>query len=179
MVAWRRGRAQAGSRGFTLLELIIVIIIIALLLKVAIDKMLGYMVDAERVAVQGVVGGLRSAMTIEVAYRIMKDQTASLADLIGTNPMRLAAEVPSNYMGEIAGGAGAPGHWHYDSAAHVLVYRVRNAGNFVSEDGGDSARFRIEPVYDDRNGNGVYDREVDTLRGLRLAPLARYRWQKD
>jgi MSHA pilin protein MshA len=171
--------ARARSRGFTLLELIVVIIIIALLLKVAIDKMLGYMVDAERVAVQGVVGGLRSAMTIEVAYRIMKDRSDSLADLVGTNPMKLAAEVPDNYLGELAGGAGAPGYWYFDSDAHVLVYRVRNARYFEASDGGDRARFRVEPVYQDRNGNGAYDRGIDALQGLRLAPLAQYRWRKD
>jgi MSHA pilin protein MshA len=177
MAGLHPSRVRMGSGGFTLLELVVVIIIIALLLKVAIDRMLGYMVDAERVAMEGVVGGLRSALTIEVAYRIMRDRTATLADLVGTNPMRLAAETPNNYLGEIAGGTGAPGHWYYDTVAHDLVYRVRNVKSFESA-AGDVARFRVEPVYDDRNGNGVYDRGVDILQGLRLASLAEYHWRK-
>jgi hypothetical protein len=58
-----------------------------------------------------------------------------------------------------------------------LCYLVESAEYFESRLGPPArARFAIEPVFEDVNGNGRFDRDIDTLRGMRLAPLEPYAW---
>jgi prepilin-type N-terminal cleavage/methylation domain-containing protein len=168
--------------GFSLLELVVVIAIISVLLVVAISKLLALTVDAERVAMETVVGTLRSAIGIKVAENIVKGDTRGLVSLEGTNPMDRLSELPTNYLGELDAMEAASlrdGHWYYDRGTRALVYVVRNTGFF---EGGQRdpprARFAIRLVYTDRNANGRYDRGVDAIEGVRLAVLEPYRWIK-
>jgi hypothetical protein len=57
------------------------------------------------------------------------------------------------------------------------VYLVRNKQFFSSAlNGPVRARFAIQLVYADANGNGVFDRGIDRIEGLRLSALEPYRW---
>lgn len=129
---------------------------------------------------ESVVGTLRSAIGIKVAERIVRQTPGDLASLENGNPMNLLAEVPSNYVGELTGadpGTLAKGSWYFDADSRVLVYVVDNSGYFS---GGladpPRVRFRMQLVYTDKNNNGSYDGGVDSIEGLRLAPLESYRW---
>ncbi len=177
---WRTRRQTATIGGFSLLELIIVIVIISLLLVVAISRLLALQVDAERVAMETVLGTLRSAIGIKVAEHIVRQDIKGLAVLENSNPMDRLAEPPANYLGALDHPdlkALADGHWYFDTRDRVLVYLVRNKSYFS---GGLSdpprARFAVRLVYTDRNGNGRYDREGDTIEGVRLAPVEPYSW---
>lgn len=169
-------------RGFSFLELVVVIVIISVLLVVAISRLLALQVDAERVAMESVAGALRSALGIKVAHHIVKSDMRGLERLAGSNPMAQLAEVPVNYLGELA----APdprklpdGHWYFDTRDGTLVYLVRNKGFF---EGGlaepPRARFAIQLVYEDRNASGRYEPGVDEIQGLRLVPLEPYAWRR-
>jgi len=168
------------GRGFSLLELVIVIVIISLLLTFAIDRLLLLRVEAERVAMQQTLGSLRSGLSIGVAELISRGRPMDAAKSVGSNPMNRLAEKPDNYLGELYGpdpAALEPGSWYFDSRDRVLVYLVRNAEYFSSPLPGPArARFAIRPDFDDRNGNGRYDPAVDELRGLRLAALEPFSW---
>ncbi|HYR34326.1 MAG TPA: type II secretion system protein, partial [Burkholderiales bacterium] len=63
--------AEPGARrrvvGFSLLELVIVIVLISVLLAVAIDRLLAMKAMAERGALEQVVGTIRSGITIRLA----------------------------------------------------------------------------------------------------------------
>jgi general secretion pathway protein G len=175
----RRGGKAAG---FSLLELIIVIVIVSILLVIAISRLLALQVDAERVAMETVGGVLRSAIGIKVAESIVKQDVRSLESLEGSNPMDRLAETPANYLGvldEPDPKTLQDGNWYYDRRDRVLVYLVRNKGFF---DGGVSdpprARFAIRLVYTDRNANGRYDPGTEFIEGVRLAVLEPYRWTK-
>ncbi|MEK7206796.1 MAG: prepilin-type N-terminal cleavage/methylation domain-containing protein [Pseudomonadota bacterium] len=167
-------------RGFSLLELVVVIVIISILLTVAISRLLALQVDAERVAMETVAGTLRSAIGIKVAEHIVRQNIAGLKDLEGSNPMDRLAELPKNYLGELDGpdlSRLEDGNWYFDTRSRVLVYLVRNKGFFTSGlDDLPRAGFVIRLVYADRNSNGVFDPGVDSIEGLRLAAVASYAW---
>jgi len=52
-----------AERGFSLLELLIVIVIISVLLVVAIERLLRLRFEAERVTVQSVIAAMRSGLS--------------------------------------------------------------------------------------------------------------------
>lgn len=177
----KKKKEKAG--GFSLFELLVVIIIISILFVIAIQRLLALQVDAERVVMESVVGSLRSALGIKVAQTYVRQGLTSLAELESSNPMNLLAEVPANYLGEYGGNVDPaslePGNWYFDTADRTLVYLVNNAGYFSGGLANPArARFAVRMVYSDKNENGVYDAGVDLIEGLRLAPLESYRWIK-
>jgi len=177
----RKGGA-ARSGGFSLLELVVVVALIAVLWFVAIDRMLRLRIDAERVAMLQVLGGLRSALGLEVAERVVRRGLASVTELQGANPMELLAERPHNYVGELDGPDPSrvpPGSWYFDRRTRMLVYRVRYPEAFEGgpPEGPPRARFRVEVLWRDRDGDGRLDPRADSVGGVRLAPVEPYRWK--
>lgn len=174
-------RPRRASRGFSLLELVIVIALVSLLLAIAVDRLLLVKARAESMGMEQVVGTLRSAMTIRVAELVARARVAEVATLAGTDPMRLLAERPRNYLGELFGPDASTlqvGNWFYDLRDHALCYLVESSDYFQSTlSAPPRACFAVEPVFDDANGNNRYDPGVDTLRGLRLAAIAPYEWR--
>ena len=176
----RRYGRVSGDDGFSLLELVAVIVVISFLLVIAISRLLALQVDAERVVMQTVLGTLRSAIGMKVAESIVRSEVSGLPALVGSNPMDRLAELPGNYLGELKNVDPAQqkaGNWYFDSAARTLVYVVRNKGYFTGgSPGTPRARFAIELVFADRNSDGRFDRRVDSIQGLRLSALEPYRW---
>lgn len=172
---------RARQAGFSLLELLVVIVLISVLLSVAIDRLTVIRAKAERAAMEQVLGSIRSGIQIRVAELIAGNRMAELATLPGTNPMQRLAERPPNYLGELFGPdptALEPGNWYFDTRARALVYLVDSDAFFDSAlAGAPRALFAIEPVFDDVNRNGRYDPAVDTMRGLRLGNRSRYAWR--
>lgn len=171
---------KAKRSGFSLLELVIVIVLISVLLAVAIDRLLLMKAQAERGAMEQVLGNIRSGITIRLAELAIRNKLSQSASLVGTNPMLVLSEKPQNYLGELFGANPAslePGNWYFDSRDGVLCYLVDSDDYFETAfPTPPRARFRIEPVFEDVNLNGRYDAGVDILRGLHLAPVEPYRW---
>jgi len=178
-----RGGSKHRSDGFSLVELVIVIVLISFLVTLAISRLLAVQVDAERVTMETVAGTLRSALGMKVAESIVKYQVPALSKLEGSNPMDLLAETPHNYLGEFDGIDPATlqdGSWYFDKRTKTLDYLVKNKGFFT---GGapnpPRARFAVTLVYSDRNGNGRFDPGVDEVQGLRLSPVEPYSWSRE
>lgn len=179
---WSRGGAKQANAGFSLLELVIVIVIISVLLVMAISRLLALQVDAERVTMESVAGILRSALGMKVADSIVNMKVADLPALEGSNPMDLLAETPKNYLGEKEGMDPEKlddGNWYFDKQDKVLVYLVRHKGFFTGElSNPPRARFALRLVYSDKNRNGVFNPGVDAIEGMRLSPVEPYSWSR-
>jgi prepilin-type N-terminal cleavage/methylation domain-containing protein len=182
----RSPRAGATERqrnaGFTLVELSVVLVVIAILAAVAVHKLWSLQADAERSALENMVGGLRSALGMNVASYIAKADLRGAQVLAGSNPMDLLAESPRNYRGALDGkpiAAVEDGEWYFDRKRAELAYRVRNADMFRGGSGPPAeARFAVKPVYEDHNRNGRFD-AGEIFYGVRLEATAPYRWVRE
>lgn len=170
------------ARGFTLLELVIVIVIVALLASLALARLLTLQADAERVAMQTTLRIVNSALGMTVAKALVEQDFERIHALERSNPMERLAKLPENYLGALAepNPAALPdAHWYYDTDAGELVYLVRHVERFS---GGlhrpARARFAVRLVYADRNGNGSFEDGTDRIEGVRLAAVEPYQWTR-
>lgn len=174
--------ALRTATGFTLVELSIVLVVIAVLAAVALARLWPLQAEAERTALENTIGVLRSTIGINVASYIAKDDLRGIRSLVGSNPMDLLTEIPPGYRGVLSGDGLAAikgGEWFFDRQRGELVYRVLNAEGFRGGSGSpDEARFAIRPVYEDRNRNGRFD-DGDAFYGVRLEAMTPYHWVRE
>ena len=170
-----------SERGFSLLEILIVVVIVSVLFVVAIDRLLRARYEAERAMVESVIGALKSALYIDFAAAAARNQLAAMDAAAGSNPMLRLAEKPETYAGEFYGAAPGtfePGTWYFDSRDRALVYVVRFPERFVTSLGGPPrVRLKVEPDYEDTDRNGRFDPGRDPVRGLKLVPLEPFHWK--
>jgi len=174
---------RGERRGFSLLELLIVIVILSVLLVVAIDRLLVLRIEAERATVQTVIGALRSALYIQFAGAAARGEIRRMDTAGGSNPMVHLAETPDGYIGEFYGPDPAvfePGTWYFDLRDRALVYVVRFPQPFVTPLAGPPRlRLTVEPDYEDVDRNGRFDPGRDPVRGLKLVPLEPFFWRTE
>lgn len=167
-----------AETGFSLLELVLVIAIISILATVALHRLWPLQAEAERVAMEQVVGSLRSALGIKVADFLVRQDLEGLRSLEGSNPMDRLSEVPGNYRGEFdAAGPGTPetAIWYFDRSSRALVYRARNADRFQGGRAGQAeARFAVRLYY--RESVSGRSRRAAEVAGAQLAAVEPYRW---
>jgi general secretion pathway protein G len=175
------GRRPASvQQGFSLLELVIVVILVALLFLFAFDRLMPLRGQAEGTQVASTIGALRSALGMEVAERIVDRGHEAIVELEGSNPMTLLQQRPQRYLGvrtesdkdDIPGGA-----WYFDPNEQALRYRVRFPQYLDGEpDPPVDLGWQVQLQYDDKGQTGSYDPETDSLRGVTLAPLDDHHW---
>jgi prepilin-type N-terminal cleavage/methylation domain-containing protein len=104
---------RSYHKGFTLFEVIIIIIIVGLLAAAAIPKYISLTAAVEQGNVEAVIGSLRSALTLYSAKQIVNNQP-----ITAHNPFDDLAVKPSNYAGafpDVDLSNCPPGEWAYQS----------------------------------------------------------------
>lgn len=167
------------QHGFTLLELVVVIVVISILGLFAIDRIFAIRIAAERASVKQIVGIIKSALGLEVARLALDGKMSLVAKLDKSNPMELLAQKPNNYIGEKTDKDKIvePGVWYFDKKQKALIYNVRYSENFITSlKGLPRIRHRIKLVYHDRNENNRFDAYYDGIGGLDLLPVEKFSW---
>jgi len=168
------------QRGFTFLELIIVVGIIGVLTVVLFGRLQLYQEIAERTAMEQTVGTLKSALNLRVASYVAKDKAGEITELLKQNPMSWLTEKPRNYFGEYFNprpGEVPPGHWYFDPAQKQLVYVVNRGEHFVADAQGEKrVRYRLALVYNGLNGATVAASEKKEIGGVVLETVQAYAW---
>ena len=117
-----------NEKGFTLIELVIIIVILGILAAVAIPRYQDMSAQAKEAAARGSIGNLRSAVTIFYANQAVTTGTATwptlvqlttfntvLATTVPKNPYQLTANAPDSVVTGVTPGTivGARGGWAY------------------------------------------------------------------
>ena len=163
-----------------LLELAVIVILIAIFITVAIHQIWRLRVAAERVAVMQMVGGLRTAISIELMHQVLHGTPADIARMDHADPMLYLQQLPPNFQvlkGPVPPEQLQPYRWYYEPNSGILIYRVGN-GEYLDTPlpGPPRIRFQLQVHYQDINGNHHYDPGIDMLQGVDLIALEPYKW---
>ncbi len=168
------------GRGFSLFELVVVIAIISILVTVALDRLLPWIDEAERVSVLRVEGQLRSTLVMEAAKRVVRGESARISELEGSNPVNFLLEPPKNYVGELQPPEAAeapPRHWYFDATSRRLVYRLGEAfGLRPADTSAENPAFAVRVAFADMNANGLFEPRRDEFHGVSLERVAGNVW---
>lgn len=132
-------RAERRACGFSLLELVVSLTLVAVLVAVFLDRALYYRERAEKAAMEQVAQDLRSSVQLRVAELALENRFREIAELAAGNPMELLARKPQNYLG-VLGSPGlqevVTGNWYFDKTSREVVYFVDLGENFTPDDKG-------------------------------------------
>lgn len=149
-----------NQKGFTLIELVVVMVILALLAAVAVPKFLDLQKQAEVASVRAVAGNIRSALSLRVARALVAGE--DLAELAGSPavtantlyPMDLLSNIPTPYSGTLGATLSVADHkgtWWQGSGSHDLYYNPKNSD--IATDLVDGrVRYEIELVQETVDG---------------------------
>ncbi len=136
--------SRIGSRsGFTLIELIIIIVVLGILAAVAIPKYQDISNEAKAAACKGALGNLRSGISIYYANQIVKTGTATWPPIdsvqnVGTviiqslpaNPYQLSTNAPDSIVTGVTKGVvvGTRGGWAYKASTGEIWANTGDSG---------------------------------------------------
>ncbi len=142
-----KARCSLAARGFTLLEMVVVICLVGVLASVLLERMLRYQELAEKAAVEATIGSIRSAEALQLSARILSGGIASASTLAEENPIDWLADPPAGYVGSFydASIADIPkGTWYFDRKTKELGYRLLRSRFFTpGADGLDRLRYKV------------------------------------
>jgi len=169
---------QSSERGFTLVELIVVIAVVSVLAGALLSRVWFYQEQAEKTAMAGVAGVIQGALGMQYGRLLVRGMESEVTALAADNPMKWLAKQPHNYSGEFydpTSRSVAPGNWVFDLKTRELIYVLDRADHFIpGKDGQKWIRYRVKLMYDPALGaSGNTSKE---LVGVLFEPTEPYRW---
>lgn len=126
-------KSRDKQRGFTLVELLVVIVILGILSAVVITRFAGASKDAKEANLKANLNGLRSQLEIYKARSASNDYPASLSTLASEGYVRKVPNDPFYKKNEEAatltaetGDGTSAGGWVYDSSAGIIFIDIRS-----------------------------------------------------
>ena len=162
--------AQRRCRGFTLFELIIVIVLVSMLATAAFGRFRSLQDAAEVAAVEANVAALRAALLIRSTELAAGNRWPEMVVLQRQNPFLLLETPPGNYAGE-SNENWAPGHWYYVPGKSSILYVVQQGDDFLGGEDGKIIRFGLIG----RNSLGKQV-EGQGMAYVSLLAASTYRW---
>lgn len=174
-----RRPAALKPRGFTLVELVVVVCVVALLLGVALDRLMRYQELGERAAMEQNLAAINVALTMKFAALVIGGRGGAIEKEVGANPVDLLARPPENYLGALY--APEPESlprrsWYYDRESGDLVY-VPSRARYLSAppDALEGLRFRVALT----EASPRKDEGLRELRQAVIRPRRPYTWNID
>jgi prepilin-type N-terminal cleavage/methylation domain-containing protein len=125
---------KENSRGFTLFELAVCLVIMAILTAVLVNRVSMARQEADIAAARQLVGILRAALQIKVSGLVLTDRSEQMVKFREDNPMDWLKEKPKNYLGEYYSPETSTlpkGYWYFDRKDKLLVYLLNNENTFA------------------------------------------------
>ena len=171
------GRAPAlKTRGFTLIELIVVVCIVALLFGIALDRLLRFQELGERTAMEQNIAAINVALTMKFAALVASGRGQAIEKELGANPVDLLARPPENYLGALY--APPPEQlparsWYFDRESGDLVY-MPGRTRYLTEPANAANGLRFNVALTDPSPR--QDEGVTEVRQALIRPKQPYRW---
>jgi type II secretory pathway pseudopilin PulG len=167
------------QRGFTLLELVILIAIIVTLMGLFMNRFMYYQEQAEKTAMEQVSGAIQSALVMQYGQILTRGKPSDVAALAQDNPINLLQKAPHNYAGEFYDPTPLsvpPASWMFDLKTRDLIY-VLGEGNYFKpgNDGRKWIRFHVALSYTKSLLPSMHDKSAE-LTGLLFQPVEPYTW---
>lgn len=166
------------AQGFTLIELMIVVSVVAVLATTALDKLFWYQGQAEKANMEYTATMIKSGLWMRAASLMMADHAADIPALAEQNPIDLLAQKPENYLGAINNGnadALDSGNWFYDVPTRQVVYIVGHRRDFRPEVAEDfTVRYGMKVLYGEIESTPGH--KAPYIAGIALVPLSKYTW---
>ena len=137
---------KSNQKGFTLIELVIIIVVLGILAAVAIPRYQNITAEAKEAAARGALGAIRSGITIFYANQAVTTGIATwptqaqieakdtvMAYTFPSNPYQIKTNAPDSVVTGVTKGTivGSRGGWAYEAATGEIWLNTSSSG--VSE----------------------------------------------
>ena len=132
-------------RGFSRFELAIVVIVISLVALPLIATLARYQGVAERLHMENDVRDMQTFLNLKLLDFMLAGDKDGVAQLAGSNPVRLLERVPLHYRGEIDDATqSSETGWLFDRQQKMLVYRPTSSSFPYREGEGRELGWQLE-----------------------------------
>ena len=170
-------RGGGTARGFTLLELAVCLVVIAVLTGTLLVRLRYYQEAAERAEMEYTANTLKLALQLRIGHDLGQQRQVDFGAVLRENPVSWLEKPMQGYRGEVGRTEAhlmPPGSWYFDRTRGELVYLpLRDSGLAPDSEGRKRIRFHTRLV----GAQAGARRDDDAVLGVQLVPVEPYRWQ--